>query len=62
MNQGAWYASQHHSRRVLQRHDPSLYLNYAGREAFAAPAAGYLHLHQQRQQRLVRDALFGTHE
>ena len=58
MNQGAWYASQHHTRRVLQRHNPSLYLNYAGRDAFAAPAAGYLHMHNDRQRRLVQEALF----
>ena len=62
MNQGAWYSSQHHSRRVLHRHDPSLHLSYAGRGAFAAPAAGYLHLHNERQQRLVQDALFGMLE
>ena len=58
-NQGAWYSSQHHIRRVLQRHDPALELDYAGREAFAAPASGYRARHVERQRRLVHDALYG---
>ena len=62
MNQGAWYSSQHHMHAVLERHDPSLRLVYAGREAFAAPAGGYAALHARRQRRLVRDALFGHGE
>ena len=62
MNQGAWYSSLHHARRVVARHEASLQVNYAGREAFAAPAAGYLHLHNERQRRLVNDALFGKLE
>jgi len=59
MNQGAWYSSQHHMRRVILRHDEDIYLAYAGREAFAAPAGGYPGAHNLRQQRLVEDALFG---
>ena len=59
MNQGAWYSSQHHMRRVLERRDPTLTLSYAGRDAFAAPASGYAGRHVQRQRRLVREALFG---
>ncbi len=59
MNQGAWYASQHHMRRVILRHDDSLYLAYAGRDPFAAPAGGFAGAHTVRQQRLVDDALFG---
>lgn len=59
MNQGAWYASQHHMRRVILKHDDSLYLAYAGREPFAAPAGGFAGAHTLRQQRLVEDALFG---
>jgi 2-oxoglutarate dehydrogenase E1 component len=59
MNQGAWYSSQHHMRRVILKHDDSLYLAYAGREAFAAPAGGFAGAHAVRQQRLVEDALFG---
>jgi 2-oxoglutarate dehydrogenase E1 component len=59
MNQGAWYASQHHMRRVILKHDDSLYLAYAGRDPFAAPAGGFAGAHAVRQQRLVEDALFG---
>ena len=59
MNQGAWYSSQHHTRRTILRHDDSLYLAYAGRDAFAATASGYVQVHNDRQQRLVNDALFG---
>jgi 2-oxoglutarate dehydrogenase E1 component len=59
MNQGAWYASQHHMRRVMLRHDEHLYLTYAGREASAAPAAGNMQLHIEQQRRLVEDALYG---
>ena len=58
-NQGAWYASQHHMRRVLARHNEDLYLGYAGRVAFASPAAGSFARHVERQQRLVFDALLG---
>ena len=59
MNQGAWYSSQHHMRRVILRHDENLYLTYAGREASASPAAGNQQLHIEQQQRLVADALYG---
>ena len=58
-NQGAWYPSQHHMRRVLARHNSELYLMYAGRVAFASPAAGYFAKHIERQQQLVYDALLG---
>jgi 2-oxoglutarate dehydrogenase E1 component len=57
MNQGAWYSSQHHMRRVVHRHNPNLYLDYAGREASASPAAGYMALHLQQQEKLIVDAL-----
>jgi 2-oxoglutarate dehydrogenase E1 component len=46
-------------RRVVLKHDEDLYMAYAGREAFAAPAGGYSGAHNLRQQRLVEDALFG---
>jgi 2-oxoglutarate dehydrogenase E1 component len=58
-NQGAWYSSQHHMRRAILKHDDNLYLSYAGREASAAPAAGYMQLHVEQQARLVEDALYG---
>ncbi len=58
MNQGAWYSSQHHMRRVIHGKFPGLYLRYAGREASAAPAAGYSSLHVRQQEQLVQDALY----
>jgi 2-oxoglutarate dehydrogenase E1 component len=53
MNQGAWYASQHHIRNLLRE---DLYLRYVGRAASASPAAGYSHLHVQQQKELVEKA------
>ncbi len=57
MNQGAWYSSQHHMRKVVHRHNPNVYLDYAGREASASPAAGYMALHLKQQEQLIKDAL-----
>ncbi|MCA6062638.1 2-oxoglutarate dehydrogenase E1 component [Thalassolituus marinus] len=57
MNMGAWYSSQHHMRRVLNELNPSLHLEYAGRDASASPAAGYMALHIQQLEQLIRDAL-----
>jgi len=57
MNQGAWYSSQHHMRRVLSAINPSLQLQYAGREASAAAAAGYYALHVKQQQEFIEQAL-----
>lgn len=57
MNQGAWYSSQHHMRRVINSHKPSLYLEYAGRDASAAAAAGYPALHFQQQKEFIDRAL-----
>ena len=57
MNQGAWYSSQHHIRRVLFRHKPDVYLRYVGRDASAAPAAGYMALHLEQQERFINQAL-----
>jgi len=56
MNQGAWFCSQHHMRRVVYRLSKSLYLQYAGREASAAPASGYISVHVEEQEQLVLDA------
>ena len=57
MNQGAWYSSQHHMRRIIHRHKVDVYLRYVGREASAAPAAGYMALHLEQQQKFIDDAL-----
>jgi len=59
MNQGAWYSMQHRLRRTILSQDESLYLVYAGRDAFAAPAVGYASVHNEQQKQLVHDALFG---
>ncbi|MFT5483137.1 MAG: 2-oxoglutarate dehydrogenase E1 component [Halieaceae bacterium] len=56
-NQGAWYSSQHHMRRVTYRLNPDIYLEHVARDASAAPAAGYMALHLQQQQDLVAQAL-----
>ncbi|MBF7730797.1 2-oxoglutarate dehydrogenase E1 component [Pseudomonas sp. N040] len=56
MNQGAWYCSQHHMRRVASAHKRSLFLEYAGRDASAAPACGYASMHAEQQERLLQDA------
>ena len=56
MNQGAWYCSQHHMRRVASAHKKTLVLEYAGREASAAPACGYASLHAEQQEKLLQDA------
>ncbi len=57
MNQGAWYCSQHHMRRVLSNLNPDLYLSYAGRDPSASPAAGYMKLHVEQLERFLQDAL-----
>ncbi len=53
-NQGAWYSSRHHFTACLK---PKQTLYYAGRPPAAAPAVGYIHLHQEQQKRLVEEAL-----
>ncbi len=57
MNQGAWYSSQHHLRRMAHDLYPNLYLEYVGREASAAPAGGYMSAHIEEQNRFVNQAL-----
>ncbi|MFC3151843.1 2-oxoglutarate dehydrogenase E1 component [Litoribrevibacter euphylliae] len=62
MNQGAWYSSQHHMRRVvrsLKFAKLDYELDYAGRDASASPAAGYMALHVEQQNKLIDDALVG---
>ncbi len=53
-NQGAWYHIHHHLTAVITQQQQ---LHYAGRQAAAAPAVGYLNLHQEQQAALVNDAL-----
>ncbi|MDY7560066.1 2-oxoglutarate dehydrogenase E1 component [Pseudomonas sp. 10B1] len=56
MNQGAWYGSQHHMRRIISGHNKALVLEYAGRDASAAPACGYASMHAEQQAKLLKDA------
>jgi len=58
MNQGAWYSSQHHLRKVIHEKFPGLYLHYAGRNASAAAAAGYLSLHIRQMEEFIQTALY----
>jgi 2-oxoglutarate dehydrogenase E1 component len=53
-NQGAWYCSQHHFWSSLPK---DATLSYAGRQASASPAVGYISVHNQQQKALVDDAL-----
>ena len=56
MNQGAWYCSQHHMRNVVQRYNPTINLQYAGRPASASPAVGSMSLHVVQQEALLNEA------
>ncbi len=53
-NQGAWHRIQHYLLRHLRK---GMRLDYALRPSSAAPAAGYLAVHQE-QQKAVIDAAF----
>jgi 2-oxoglutarate dehydrogenase E1 component len=53
-NQGAWHRIQHYLLRHLRK---GMRLDYALRPSSAAPAAGYLSVHQE-QQKAVIDAAF----
>ena len=56
-NQGAWYSSQHHIRHVVDQLHPDMYLDYIGRDASAAPAAGYMSAHLEEQNKFIEEAL-----
>ena len=53
-NQGAWYSSQHHFNFAIP---VGATLTYAGREASASPAVGYMSLHLAQQKSLINAAL-----
>ena len=53
-NQGAWYSIQHDIRRCLEDRQT---LSYTGRRAHAAPAGGVPREHNERQKKLVDEAL-----
>ncbi|EKD77618.1 MAG: hypothetical protein ACD_42C00268G0003 [uncultured bacterium] len=54
-NQGAWYCTRHHIVECIPQNGHRLY--YAGRQAMAAPAAGYPALHNKQQTELIDQAL-----
>lgn len=53
-NQGAWYQIMHHFRACIEDQHALLHV---GRDASASPAAGYLAVHRDQQNRLVTEAL-----
>lgn len=53
-NQGAWYSSRHRYQDLIPQ---GAQLIYAGREASASPAAGYMSLHVEQQKALIDQAL-----
>jgi len=53
MNQGAWYSSKHHLEIATRNCSVNVNLFFAGRPASAAPATGYLALHQKEQLQLL---------
>ncbi|HEY9030281.1 MAG TPA: 2-oxoglutarate dehydrogenase E1 component [Kangiella sp.] len=53
-NQGAWYCSRHNLDEAVPA---DVSVEYAGREASAAPAVGYASIHNEQQAKLVKDAL-----
>ncbi len=57
MNQGAWMASQHRMRRVVDRVNEDAYLRYVGRAASSAPAAGYMSTHLDELNKFITAAL-----
>ena len=58
-NQGAWYQIMHHLKACISKQDTLL---YAGRDASASPAAGYLATHREQQETLVNAALSALEE
>lgn len=56
-NQGAWFSSQHRMKRVLDRVNSDAFLRYAGRAASSSPAAGYMSLHIEEQNKFINSAL-----
>ena len=53
-NQGAWYQIMHHFKACINDNQTVF---YAGRDASASPAAGYLSVHREQQAALVQSAL-----
>lgn len=60
-NQGAWHQIAHRLEQDLEIETGRHKLKFAGREASASTAAGYMSLHVRQQKKLIADAL-GTAE
>ncbi|WP_444996198.1 2-oxoglutarate dehydrogenase E1 component [Aliikangiella sp. IMCC44359] len=58
-NQGAWFSTHHHLKDVVSQHNDKLVVEFAGREASAAPAAGYLALHLKQLKEFIDQAING---
>jgi 2-oxoglutarate dehydrogenase E1 component len=56
-NQGVWFSSQHRLVQVLREHNPKLELSYVGRASSASPAAGYMSVHLEEQNKFLNEAL-----
>jgi 2-oxoglutarate dehydrogenase E1 component len=52
-NQGAWHRIQHYLLRHMR---PGMILGYALRSSSAAPAAGYLSVHNEQQKAVINAA------
>ncbi|MET1256167.1 2-oxoglutarate dehydrogenase E1 component [Aliikangiella maris] len=58
-NQGAWFSTRHHLKDAVTRHIKKLKVHFAGREASAAPAAGYIALHVKQLKEFIDQAING---
>ncbi len=56
-NQGAWYSTHHHLKEVVTNHNAKLNVEFAGRDASAAPAAGYMALHLMQLKKFIDQAI-----
>ncbi len=56
-NQGAWHRILHYLLRHLRQ---GMHLDYALRPSSAAPAAGYLEVHQKQQKAVIEAAFVKT--
>jgi 2-oxoglutarate dehydrogenase E1 component len=58
-NQGAWYSTHHNLKEIVNDYNSDLFVEFAGREASAAPAAGYMALHMKELEAFLHDAILG---
>ncbi len=58
-NQGAWFSSLHHLKTCVNSLYPKITVEFAGRKASAAPAAGYMALHLKQLEEFLSQAITG---